>query len=264
MNSRKFDIYQVDAFTDQVFRGNPAAVCPVNGWLPELTMLSIAEENNLSETAFVNLDSDPYGIRWFTPRSEVDLCGHATLASAKVLFDHYLSENETEIVFNSNRGRLEAIKKGDLIALDFPSDHALEIDSHKKVARALGVTPSFLYKGKDDLLAVFNSEKEIRFLVPDRTEISMLDCRGIIATAPGTEDDFVSRCFYPGLGVIEDPVTGSAHTLLAPYWGEILDKKIMKARQISEREGRLLCELKKDRVLISGRAVTYMVGEITI
>ncbi len=257
-------IFQVDAFTDRAFLGNPAAVCPVFGWLPDDLMLSIARENNLSETAFVDLDQLPYGIRWFTPKAEVDLCGHATLAAAKILFDRVLEREKNHISFVSARGVLSAKKIGKRIYLDFPADFPREVQIDKKIVSALNSAPEKIYRGKDDYLAIFQKEEDVEFLAPNYSKISSLDSRGIIVSALGIDSDFVSRCFYPSLGVEEDPVTGSAHTLLTPYWSAALGKLKLSARQISQRGGQLFCELHGERVLIGGEAVTYLAGEIYI
>ena len=257
-------IFQVDAFTDKVFKGNPAGVCPIYGWLADDLMSSIARENNLSETAFVNLDQSPYGIRWFTPKYEVELCGHATLAAAKILFDRYLDRDKDSVSFISARGPLSAKKIDEKIYLDFPADFPNEQQLDKKIVAALNSVPKKIFRGQDDYLAIFEREEEIALLTPNLKEISRLEARGVIASAPGTQSDFVSRCFYPSVGVDEDPVTGSAHTLLTPYWEAALSKKKMLARQISARGGQLFCELHGDRVMIGGEAVTYLVGKIYV
>jgi len=261
----KLPIYFIDAFTENIFQGNPAAVVVIKENLGIETMQAIAFENNLSETAFVNISSYPYLIRWFTPTVEVDLCGHATLASARILFDEYLPGDCSQVIFNSkNRGALKAFKKGDLIYLDFPADQPEEVEQNKLIAEGLGEKPVKTYKGKDDYLAVFGEEAIIRVIEPDFYKLSELDSRGLIITAPGEEVDFVSRFFSPQSGVDEDPVTGSAYTLMIPYWHGILGKKKFSAKQLSFRSGDVECELIEDRVLIGGKTARYLEGEILI
>ena len=261
----KLPIYFIDAFTENVFQGNPAAVVIVKENLTVASMQSIASENNLSETAYVNITTSPYLIRWFTPTVEVDLCGHATLASARVLFDDYLPSDYSQVIFNSRkRGTLTAFKKGDLIYLDFPADQPEEVEQNNLIIEGLGVKPAITYKGKDDYLAVFSDEEIIRTMVPDFKKLSRLDSRGLIITAPGKEVDFVSRFFSPQSGVDEDPVTGSAYTLMIPYWHSILGKKKFSAKQLSFRSGHVECELIEDRVLIGGKTARYLEGEILI
>ena len=254
----------MDAFTDECFGGNPAAVCPLEKWLPDDIMLSIASENNLSETAFVNINTSPFAIRWFTPTMEVDLCGHATLATARILFDEYVSSGINEIEFDSNRGSLRAFLKNDKIFLDFPSDSPSKIDNDPNVSEALGAEPKELLRGKDDILAILDNESEIKHIKPDFNKICELDCRGLIISAEGNHVDFVSRFFGPKCGINEDPVTGSAHTLLTPYWAKILNKNILTAFQCSERGGALSCELLPKRVLIGGKSKFYLKGTISL
>lgn len=260
----KIKIFQVDAFSSKVFKGNPAAVCPLDEWISDELMQNIAAENNLSETAFFNINESPTLIRWFTPTVEVDLCGHATLASAKVLFDFYLNSSLTEIIFASKSGPLKAIKKDDLIVLDFPIDmpYAIEIDN--LIEEGVGTRPIELYKGRDDYLAIFEDIACIQNPALDFTKIAKLNARGLIISAKGKDIDFVSRCFYPQTGVNEDPVTGSAHTLLAPYWASKLKKSELSAAQLSARGGSLSCRVTEDRVLIRGNAVIYSKGNIFI
>jgi len=261
----KLPIYFIDAFTENVFQGNPAAVVIVKDNLTVESMQAIAFENNLSETAYVNITSSPYFIRWFTPTVEVDLCGHATLASARVLFDEYLPDDCTQVIFNSRtRGTLKALKRGDLIYLDFPADQPEEVEQNSLIIEGLGVKPAITYKGKDDYLAVFSDEEIIRTMVPDFKKLSRLDSRGLIITAAGEEVDFVCRFFSPQSGVNEDPVTGSAYTLMIPYWHSILGKKKFSAKQLSFRSGHVECELIEDRVLIGGKTARYLEGEILI
>jgi len=260
----KIPIYQVDAFANQLFSGNPAAVCPIKKDISENLLQSIAYENNLSETAFIDLSKEPFNIRWFTPTTEVDLCGHATIASAKVLFEYYLEDTVNEITFDSNSGLLKAFKRDNLIYLDFPSDSYSEVIEKAFVEDLLGFEPNVLFKGSDDFLAVFDNENIIKNLKPNFLKISQINSRGLIASAPGDQVDFTSRCFYPQFGVNEDPVTGSAHTLMIPYWSKILGKDEMVARQLSKRGGILYCEHKEERVLIGGKTAIYMSGEINL
>ena len=261
----KLPIYYIDAFTENVFQGNPAAVVVVKENLDSETMQSIAFENNLSETAFVNVSSSPYLIRWFTPTVEVDLCGHATLASSRILFDEYLPSDCSQVIFNSkNRGQLKAFKKQGMIYLDFPADNPKEVQQNKIINQGLGELALKTYRGKDDYLAVFSNEEIIQRILPDFKKLSQLDSRGLIITAPGKVDDFVSRFFSPQSGVDEDPVTGSAYTLMIPYWHVILGKKKFYAKQLSFRSGNVQCELINDRVLIGGKTVRYLEGEILI
>lgn len=257
-------IFQVDAFTNQIFSGNPAAVCPLEDWLPDEVLLSIAAENNLSETAFVNVKSSPFLIRWFTPKIEVDLCGHATLASARIMFDEFLPDGTNQVIFDSKRGELKAIKKDNLIYLDFPRDTPKHLQPAKEINEALGFAPSSLLRGKDDFLCIFDDEETIRSITPNFDRLSKIDSRGVIVSAIGTNTDFVSRFFAPQTGISEDPVTGSSHTLLIPYWAEVLDKTRLTAYQCSERGGFLNCELLQNRVLIGGSSARYMDGELQL
>jgi len=260
----KIKLYQIDAFSNQLFSGNPAAVCPLEKWLPDEIMQAIAMENNLAETAFVNLDSYPYELRWFTPKTEVDLCGHATLATAKVLFDRYLKKERTEISFNSRSGILRANKQDEKIFLDFPRDLPTPVLNFDFVTNAICLKPEVVFKGKDDYLAILKSETAVKEILPDFTKLEALDCRGVIVSAPGDKYDFVSRFFAPQTGINEDPVTGSAHTLLTPYWSERLRKKKLNAFQCSSRGGLLTCQLLNDRVLIGGKAKMFLEGTIYI
>ncbi|WP_139923237.1 PhzF family phenazine biosynthesis protein [Hymenobacter sp. DG01] len=259
-------LYQVDAFTDRPFAGNPAAACPLTEWLPAETMQAIAAENNLAETAFfVPKSGHEYEIRWFTPAVEVELCGHATLASAHVLYRH-LNFQEAEIVFHSKSGPLRVSQAAEgRLTLDFPARPPKPLSLHPDgLLDGLRATPLSIHAGPD-LVCVFNSEAEVRALHPDMAHLAKVEYRAVIATAPGTEGiDFVSRFFGPRVGVPEDPVTGSAHTTLVPYWAERLGKTTFHARQVSARGGDLWCELRGDRVLMSGHAVTYLKGEIEV
>jgi len=261
---QKLRFYQVDAFADRLFSGNPAGVCIMDNWLSDELMQSIANENNLAETAFVVPSGNDFMIRWFTPAVEVDLCGHATLASAFVLFNlhHY---PKSLIKFHSrNSGLLQVVRNEDLLILDFPADRLelCEGEIIRMTEEAIGATPLELYRGKSDYLAVVDNESTVRDMKPDFEKISKLDARGLIVTSKGDSVDFVSRFFAPNVGINEDPVTGSAHTTLIPLWSEKLGKKKMIAAQLSERGGRLVCELKNDRCHIGGTASLYLTGEI--
>ena len=260
----KIPIYQVDAFTNERFKGNPAAVCPLDSWLPDAVMQNIAAENNLAETAFVVAAGNEYEIRWFTPTVEVDLCGHATLASAYVLFNE-LGFAGDQINFISHRsGPLSVTKNGTILALNFPVDTLSELPLKPAFAIGLSQAPRAVFKGKTDYLFVYDSEAEILALQPDFVALKAHAVRGIIVTAPGEKTDFVSRFFGPACGVNEDPVTGSAHTTLTPYWASILGKTELTARQLSLRTGDLTCKLLGDRVEIAGEAVLYLKGEIEV
>jgi PhzF family phenazine biosynthesis protein len=259
----KIKIYQIDAFTDRVFGGNPAAVCPLDSWLPDGLMQQIAMENNLAETSFFVRNEDRFDIRWFTPEVEVDLCGHATLATAFVLFHlHHFAGSIIEL--NSRSGLLRVLKNGEFLTLDFPSDVPLKATAPTELIEGMGLKPLETYKGKTDYMLVYSSPEAIESLKPDMAKIAMTDARGVIATAPGREVDFVSRFFAPQSGITEDPVTGSAHTTLTPYWAARLGKTDLSAMQLSKRRGRLQCRLAGDRVEISGQARAYMVGELEI
>ena len=256
-------LFQIDAFTDKVFGGNPAAVIPLDKWLPDETMQKIGMENNLSETAFFVKEKDHFHIRWFTPLAEVDLCGHATLATAYVIFNH-LSYGDPVVKFQSRSGVLTVKKEKDLLTLDFPTDVIAKVEAPEALLKAFSEKPKECWKGKTDFMLVFDNESHVLSANPDMRLINSQDARGVIITAPGNDVDFVSRFFAPQCGVDEDPVTGSAHTTLTPYWGNVLHKTNLSARQVSKRGGQLECEWKNDRTLISGKAVTYMIGEITI
>jgi PhzF family phenazine biosynthesis protein len=259
----KLQIYQADAFSDSLFKGNPAAVVPLTEWLSDETMQQIAMENNLSETAFFIPEGDHFHIRWFTPMTEVDLCGHATLASAHILFNELAFKGE-QIEFKSKSGLLKVTKSADKLQLDFPADPVSLVDNIPEIGNALGASPMAIYKGKTKHLLLFDKEETIRNMKPNFHLLKQTDARGIIVTAKGTTVDFVSRFFAPKVGIDEDPVTGSAHTLLVPFWANRLNKTEMKALQLSARGGQLWCTLSGDRVLIAGKAVTYLRGEIEI
>ena len=257
-------MYQVDAFASALFSGNPAAVVILESPLSEDLMQSIALENNLSETAFININESPIPIRWFTPTLEVDLCGHATMASAKIIFEHFPDIAGSEISFSSKSGILKVSKNAENICLNFPVDDPEPQKMDAFFAEALGESPIEILRGTDDFLAVFNTEQQIQAMKPDFTKLAKINSRGVVISAPGNDVDFVSRCFFPQTGVDEDPVTGSAHTMLIPYWAKQLDKIQFKAHQLSARGGALDCELVNDRVLISGKSVIYFEGMISI
>ena len=259
---KSIPIYQVDAFSKKVFSGNPAAVCILDKWLSDKVMQDIASENNLSETAFVNMNTQPLGIRWFTPECEMGLCGHATLASARVLFDEYMDKDEKEITFSAQRGLLKTIKKHELIFLDFPLDQPIEQNINDVIKESIGANIRQLFKGRDDYLAILDNEDSVRNVSVNMKKILELNSRGLIISAQGDDYDFVSRCFYPKSKINEDPVTGSAHTLLIPYWADILKKNSLKAYQCSERGGSLICELEGERVFIGGYTARYLDGSI--
>lgn len=255
-------LYYIDAFASELFEGNPAAVCPLENWLPDDIMQSIALENNLSETAFFVPKGNGFHIRWFTPVSEVDLCGHATLATAFVIFN-ILDYDQNIIEFDSKSGLLKVIKDDDSLILNFPAQPPTPCETTQEIINALNITPIECLQS-EDLIVVLNDESDVQSVEPDFEELKKLGLRGIIITAQSKKYDFVARCFFPGLGIQEDPVTGSAYTQLAPYWATKLGKDIFKAKQLSARGGELICELYKDRVLISGKAVKYMEGKINI
>ena len=260
----KLKLYQIDAFTDKLFSGNPAAVCPLETWLPDDIMQKIAMENNLAETAYYVKKGDVFEIRWFTPTVEVDLCGHATLATAYVLFNH---ENHTgdEINFYSHRsGKLLVNKEGGFLTLNFPTDTLEQVETFEELTKGFDIQPIEAWKGKTDYMFVFENETQISNLKPDFPEISKIPCRGVIITAKGDNVDFVSRFFGPQSGINEDPVTGSAHTTLIPYWASKLGKNKLQAIQLSPRKGYLKCKYLKDRVEIGGQGRLYLTGDIYI
>ncbi|MBK7391811.1 MAG: PhzF family phenazine biosynthesis protein [Chloracidobacterium sp.] len=265
----KLDIFQVDAFTSEPFHGNPAAVVPLKAWLPDEVMHNIALENNLSETAFFVKRDDVYEIRWFTPTFEIDLCGHATLASAYVIFNVLKLATDKIKFYSHKSGALSVEKNGDVLTLDFPSRPVLPVDAPAGLFEAIGGKPSEIFKARDYFL-VFETEQAVLDLKPDFSAlhkiaaILQIDAHGFIVTAPGNSSDFVSRFFAPEVGVFEDPVTGSSHCNLIPFWAERLGKTEMFARQVSARGGELYCKLAGDRVKIGGNAVLYLKGEIYI
>ncbi len=261
-------LYQVDAFADGVFEGNPAAVVPLESWLPDDVMQSIAAENNLAETAYFVPEGEGYQLRWFTPAAEVPLCGHATLASAHVLFTHLGFAGEA-IVFQTKSGPLTVRREGDLYAMDFPANMPKPTMVPESIAEVLGARPSMVLSGHH-MLAVFDDMRQVAALQPDLAKLTRF-CnemgRGLIATAPGDEAsgwDCASRFFAPHVGIAEDPVTGSAHTVIVPFWASRLGKEEIVARQISKRGGTLFCTLNGDRVVMRGKAVDYLKGTITV
>ena len=260
----RIKLYQVDAFTERVFGGNPAAVCILDEWLDDELMQNIAAENNLSETAFAVRLDNAYEIRWFTPNSEVDLCGHATLACAHVLFEHYHFPGDKIIFQSMSKGELAVMREGEFLTLDFPADPPEKIDDPQKLLDAIGKPAVESYRGSSDYMLLYDTQRDIEEISPDFARLTEIDLRGIIVTAPGNDTDFVSRFFAPKLEINEDPVTGSAHTTLTPFWSERLGKKALTARQLSRRKGDLHCKLLDSRVHITGKAVTYLGGEIEI
>jgi len=258
----ELSLYQVDAFANKPFEGNSAAICPLDEWLPVDLMQSIANENNLSETAFFVKKNGRFHIRWFTPTNEVNLCGHATLASAYVIFN-LLGYTEKKILFESMSGPLSVIRKGDLLIMDFPSCPPVKCDIPQAILNAFDDTPVECLKN-DDYIVVFENESSVFNARPDLLQLTQLDLRGVIITSQSSQYDFVSRFFAPNYGINEDPVTGSSFTQLAPYWASKLNISQFKAKQISKRGGEVACELFGERVLISGKAVMYMQGIIKI
>lgn len=258
----KFTIFQIDAFAEKPFEGNPAAVVPLNEWLSDKMMQKIAEENNLSETAFFVPIEGGFHIRWFTPKREVKLCGHATLASAFVLFT-ILDYGPNTITFDSLSGPLSVSKAEGLFTLDFPIQVPERCEIPDDLIQGLGKRPTECYQN-EDYLAVFESENDIASIRPNAHYLGRLDRRGIIVTAPSSEFDFVARVFAPKYGILEDPVTGSAYTQLMPFWAEKLARSKLRAKQISSRGGKVLCEIRDDRVLISGAAIKYLEGTIDV
>jgi PhzF family phenazine biosynthesis protein len=257
-------LYQVDAFADGPFTGNPAAVCPLDRWLPDPLMQAIAAENNLSETAFLVTEGEGWRLRWFTPTTEVELCGHATLASAYVIFNVLMPERQRVVFRTEKAGDLAVTREGDLLALDFPAWPPRPCLAPADLVAALGRQPAVVFAARD-YLAVYDDPEDVAALAPDFSGLARLDRFAVIVTAPGKgEIDFVSRFFAPAQGVDEDPVTGSAHCTLIPYWAGRLGKTRLVARQLSRRGGSLHCTLDGDRVTIAGRAVLYLAGAIEI
>ncbi len=263
-------IYQIDAFAQDVFQGNPAAVIPLKEWLSDELLQKIAMENNLAETAYIVAEGQGFLIRWFTPTVEVALCGHATLATGHVLFEHLGYEGDKIIFHTVQSGGLEVTRgsgAGDgKLTLNFPAQgpEPVEAGPYSTAFEGLGISARPLYKGSYDFMVVMDNQSEVEALRPDFRKLSALPGRGIVVTAPGEEADFVSRCFFPQSGIDEDPVTGSAHTMMVPYWAERLGKNRLSAIQLSARRGYLDCEFLGDRVFMSGHAKTYMKGEIFV
>lgn len=261
----RLPIYEVNAFSSNIFGGNPAGVCPLQEWLPGELMQQVAMQNNLAETAFVVPENEDFHIRWFTPTVEVALCGHATLASAFVYFN-FLGYTKPIVKFNSKSGWLTVSRQDNgTLMLDFPTDEFKEVpDPPAAIFAGLKVPACNVFKGRFDYLVELDSQKKVEDLEPDFRILSTISSRGVIATAKGEESDFVSRCFFPQSGIDEDPVTGSAHCLLTTYWNGKTGKKDFNAIQLSKRKGYLHCVLKDGRVLLSGNAVLYLKGEIEI
>ena len=257
-------IYQIDAFADATFAGNPAAVCPLESWLDDESLQAVAAENNLSETAFfVARDDGDFDLRWFTPVAEVDLCGHATLASGYVILTR-LDPARESVGFHTLSGRLEVSRDGGLLAMDFPAISARPVAAPDGLGHALGREADEVLATGNKYMAVFGNEHAVRGLVPDMAAILDLDRRGVMVTAPGDECDFVSRYFAPAFGIPEDPVTGSNHSVLVPFWADRLGVDELHARQVSARGGELFCRLMGDRVQITGAAVLYLEGKILV
>lgn len=257
------NIYQVDAFTDKVFKGNPAAVCPLEKWISADLMQAISEENNLSETVFFVKNGNSFDIKWFTPTCEIDLCGHATLAAAHIIFSE-LNFKEKQLIFNSKSGKLTVTKATDWYTLNFPSEEISAIETPELLKQALNVPILKSFKGNGKLLVELENETVIKNLKPTFNLLAQIETNMIIVTSKGDQVDFVSRVFAPNLGINEDPVTGSAHTLLIPYWTKKLHKTNLEAVQLSKRTGYLKCEYLNDRVEMSGQAVTYLKGQLII
>jgi PhzF family phenazine biosynthesis protein len=260
----KIPIYQVDAFTSKVFSGNPAAVCILDTWIDDRSLQAIAAENNLSETAYLVQNESGFDLRWFTPVTEVALCGHATLASAFVLFFCRNWSGDTIPFQTLKSGQLMVTRKDAFLEMDFPARPVYPKTPPDGLNHALGVTPEKVHGSAEDLMVVLDNEKIVAEIQPDFAALEQIDCRGIIITAKGNQCDFVSRFFAPRFGIPEDPVTGSAHCVLIPYWATVLDKKVLYALQVSKRGGELYCELADERVKISGKAALYLEGTITI
>lgn len=260
----KIPIYQVDAFTSQVFSGNPAAVCLLENWLDDSLLQAIAAENNLSETAFLVRSKDGFDLRWFTPLVEVDLCGHATLASACVLFDCKNWPDESIRFQTRKSGQLAVTKHNGFLEMDFPKRPPVPMELPEGLTEALGIRPKEVLGSEEDLLVVLEREQSVRDLIPDISGLARMKHRGIIVTARGQQCDFVSRFFAPRFGIPEDPVTGSAHCVLIPYWAEILAKQKLHAFQVSKRGGELFCSNHGKRVHIAGRAVLFLEGMISL
>ena len=263
----KLPIYQVDAFTDRVFSGNPAAICPLEQWLEDATMLAIAAENNVSETAFCVPEGSDYALRWFTPKAEVQLCGHATLATGFIVFN-YLQPGTTSVQFQTCSGPLSVKQEGEFLVMDLPAIPARPCSNPPaSLLAGLKPTPRVVLAsgqvGEGNYFVVYDTEQEVRDATPDLPQLEKLHPAGVCITAPGEKSDFVSRYFVPSYGIPEDPVTGSTHSSLGPYWSDRLAKNVLHARQISQRGGTLIVEPRGERVILRGKATLYMKGEIS-
>ena len=258
----RLPLWQVDAFASKIFAGNPAAVVPLDAWLPDSVLRAIAAENNLAETAYFVPHGEDYAIRWFTPEIEMPLCGHATLASAWVVLNR-LEPGRNAVTFHSHSGPLMVTRDGERLALDFPVNAIKPSAGHPALVACLGAAPRELYESYQ-WIAVYDSEEQVRALKPDFGALAKLDLHGVVVTAPGRDCDFVSRFFAPAAGVAEDPVTGASHTRLVPYWAKRLGKTKLFARQVSARGGELWCELKGERVVMAGHAALYLEGTIEV
>lgn len=259
----KITLYHVDAFTDQMFSGNPAAVCVIPEWLPDDQLHNIAKENNLPVTAFIVRENDAYHIRWITPEYELDICGHGSLSAGYVIFN-YIDPSLQKVDFHSRIEVLPVIRNGDLVTLNFPAKN-IELCSLPLLEQGLGLAPKEIYQHKNErCIAVFDTEQEVKLLRPDMQILKKLEHRGISVTAPGIEVDFVSRTFYPQKAISEDPATGASHCLLVPYWSNRLNKTEFHAKQVSQRGGEIFCQYQGGRVLISGKTVMYMQGIIEV
>lgn len=258
----KIQLFQLDAFTQQLFRGNPGAVCPLEIWLDDDILQAIATENNLSATAFVVPRDNDYHIRWFTPEKEIDLCGHGTLISGHVVMN-ILEPGREHVIFQSSSGPLPVSKEAEGFVMDFPAHNYVACETPQLLIDALGIEPTAVFATKR-YMTVLDSEEQVRQLIPNMDLMRKLDLTSVVVTAKGEHVDFVSRCFAPKEGINEDAVTGSAHCLLAPYWSERLGKIKLKAQQLSKRGGELHCEVKGDRVLLSGFVKPYLSGIIEL
>jgi len=259
----RLELFQVDSFTNKIFEGNPAGVI-FSEFLPNEVMQKIALENNLSETAFVYEEGNDYRIKWFSPLMEIDLCGHATLAAAHIYFTEINRDANSITFISSKNGSLEVIRKNNYLYLNFPVDQYAPIPIDDDLINMIGETPIEAFKGRDDIMCIFEDESIIYNIEPNKSLLKLFPVRGLIVSAKSLDYDFVSRCFFPITGVDEDPVTGSAHTTLTPYWAKQLGKDSLLAKQVSSRGGELKCVLEGDRVIIGGEAVTYLKGFITI
>ena len=257
------ELFQVDSFTNKIFEGNPAGVI-FSEFLPNEVMQKIALENNLSETAFVYEEGNDYRIKWFSPLMEIDLCGHATLAAAHIYFTEINRDANSITFISSKNGSLEVTRKNNYLYLNFPVDQYAPISIDDDLINMIGETPIEAFKGRDDIMCIFEDESTIYNIEPNKSLLKLFPVRGLIVSAKSLDHDFVSRCFFPITGVDEDPVTGSAHTTLTPYWTKQLGKDSLLAKQVSSRGGELKCVLEGDRVIIGGEAVTYLKGFITI